>query len=214
MINHIIDLLSGKVPTKEELSLLLKEAIDAEREMVLTRLSDYEKQLGNVQTKLKSMSEEFEELTKELNALQKKYGELKKKVESNVPMPKEITQKSINGNSLKKQPLSPVLSKQVVKRYFSQCTINGFSSSYALMGVDENHSSAYYVVYDDGTNECDFEPLSVKSTNLIMNKRDMLEPICDIEFNGGNYIQVVNKGRVSKNAGNNWIISTKCKIKI
>ena len=214
MINHIIDLLSGKVPTKEELSLLLKEAIDAEREMVLTRLSDYEKQLGNVQTKLKSMSEELEELTKELNALQKKYGELKKKVESNVPMPKEITQKSINGNSLKKQPLSPVLSKQVVKRYFSQCTINGFSSSYALMGVDENHSSAYYVVYDDGTNECDFEPLSIKSTNLIMNKRDMLEPICDIEYNGGNYIQVVNKGRVWNNAGNNWIISTKCKIKI
>lgn len=215
MINYIIDLLSGKVPTKEELSLLLKEAIDAEREIVLTKLSEYSKQLGIVQNKLQSMSEEFEEIKKKLNTLQTTYNQLKQKVENNVAMPMQITQESGNESSLKGQPLTQTQSKQVVaKRFFSQCTTNGFSSSYALMGVDENHSSAYYVVYDDGTNECDFEPIYVKSTTLIMNKRDMLEPICEIENNGGNSIQIISKGRVLKSSGNNWIISTKCKIKI
>lgn len=215
MINHIIDLLSGKVPTKEELSLLLKEAIDSEREITTARLLDYGRQLDNLQRKLNTVSTTLGETQDELQMLKSKYDQLKKNFENKIVSPKQHIQNSRNESSSEIQPAIQIQSKQVVaKRFFSQCTANGFSVSYALMGVDENHSSAYYVVYDDGANECDFEPISVKSTTLIMNKRDMLEPICEIENNGGNSIQIISKGRVLKSSGNNWIISTKCKIKI
>ena len=204
MINNIIDLISGKVPTKEGLSLLLKQAIEQQNELYEAKFSECDKSIRLLQSQI-------QELT---NMLDRTETQKKNKTED-VLKHDNFAKTNVKENVSSTTKMEETSKLNVKNRYFSLCSANGFSSSYALIGmVDDTHSSANYVIYDDGGTECEFEPVIGKSDSLIMNKNNMLVPVCEIDTVGKNKIEVIANGKVMRMSGNNWALVTKCKIRI
>lgn len=220
MINNIIDLISGKVPTKEGLSLLLKQAIEQQNELYEAKFSECDKSIRLLQSQIQELTNMLDRAKTDFDNLKKQFQTLKTETQKknkteDVLKHDNFAKTNVKENVSSTTKMEETSKLNVKKRYFSLCSANGFSSSYALIGmVDDTHSSANYVIYDDGGTECEFEPVIGKSDSLIMNKNNMLVPVCEIDTVGKNKIEVIANGKVMRMSGNNWALVTKCKIRI
>ena len=220
MINNIIDLISGKVPTKEGLSLLLKQAIEQQNELYEAKFSECDKSIRLLQSQIQELTNMLDRAKTDFDNLKKQFQRLKTETQKKNKTEGGLKHDNCAKTNVKENVSSTTKMEETSKlnvknRYFSLCSANGFSSSYALIGmVDDTHSSANYVIYDDGGTECEFEPVIGKSDSLIMNKNNMLVPVCEIDTVGKNKIEVIANGKVMRMSGNNWALVTKCKIRI
>ena len=219
MLTYVINVLRGKVPVREELFLLethLKEYVDnkfAELENKPQRFDAHRQlvdSLQQVEAKLDIYEKQIQQLKDENLRLAHLVGEIKKQLVSNKCEVKE----GYSESPLVKQKVDINISNNITaerKMYFSQCSQMGFSTSYQLFGVDESFGSAYYVVVDNGTNDCPFYPIVNKSDSLQMNASSLLFPVCDLRADNSGVLKVIEKGEVHQ-SDNLWSVVRKCKI--
>lgn len=77
MINNIIDLISGKVPTKEGLSLLLKQAIEQQNELYEAKFSECDKSIRLLQSQIQELTNMLDRAKTDFDNLKKQFQTLK-----------------------------------------------------------------------------------------------------------------------------------------
>lgn len=219
----LLDMISGKIPSLEDFSLLETKCTNSVMDLVKT-VNEQKKNIEHLSDKITALSELLKALEKQI-AVDKKSigGELEKLSEICSSISTDVNRNKCveptrNFDSKLIASVPPTSSERVLERpsvvtrvFYSGCSQNGFSSSSRLFDVDESHGSAYYVIIDDGNSECSFYPIVSKSDMLLMNMPFMLTPVCDIDSDGSGIMKVIEPGRVCR-SGSSWSIMNKCKI--